>query len=236
MEPRPDLLGHMRHDRMENSKQPLERSERRGKSIRILCDEPRLDRLRIPVAEVVEGEAIERGGRGCEIELPERALQELPRLVEAREDPALLSRARPGLRLDPLRAGEHDAVRHVPELDRELPALLDLTLVETHVLRGGHLHQPVARRVRAEAADRIERVDAGAEALRHSPPVRREHDRVDDHVAERHLAHELEAGEDHTVLPEADDVAGRDVEVAGIEAAQVGRVVRPAESRERPEG
>ena len=58
---------------------------------------------------------------------------------------------------------------------------------------------------------------------------------MDDDVPERHLAHQLETGEDHPVLPEADDVARRRVQVARIEGAQIGRVVRPAQSRERPE-
>src|SRR5439155_4430509 len=47
--------------------------------------------------------------------------------------------------------------------------------------------------------------------------------------------HHLESGEDHSVLPEADDVSCRCVEVTGIERPQLLRVVGPAESRERPE-
>ena len=58
---------------------------------------------------------------------------------------------------------------------------------------------------------------------------------MDDHVGERDLLDELEAGEDHPVLPEADDLARRDVEIARVEALQVRCVVRPAERRERPE-
>ena len=66
-------------------------------------------------------------------------------------------------------------------------------------------------------------------------PSGREHGRVDDHVAERDLAHELEAREDHPVLPEADDLARGRLQVAGVERCEVGRLVGPAERRERPE-
>ena len=83
--------------------------------------------------------------------------------------------------------------------------------------------------------DDLDRVHAGAEALRHPAPRRRVDERVDDHVRKRHVAHQLEAGEDHPVLPEPDDVARGRVQVARVEGAEVGRVVGPAERRERPE-
>ena len=54
--------------------------------------------------------------------------------------------------------------------------------------------------------------------LRHAPPVRREDRRVDDHVAERDLAEQLEPGHDHPRLPEEDDLARRRVDVARVEA------------------
>ena len=58
---------------------------------------------------------------------------------------------------------------------------------------------------------------------------------MDDHVLERDLLAELQSGEDHPVLPQADDFAGRDVEIAWIEPLELRRLVRPAERRERPE-
>ena len=54
---RPDLLGHVRHHRMEQLEEPLERRERRR--AHVLLGEPRLDRLEVPVAEVVEREVVE---------------------------------------------------------------------------------------------------------------------------------------------------------------------------------
>ena len=153
--------------------------------------------------------------------------------LEAREDPALLDRRRAYRNLGLARAEQEP--RHVPELDRELAALLDRSVREAYVLRRGHLEQPVARGIRAVHGDHLARVLPGAEALRHPPAVGREQRRVDDHVAERHLAEELEAGEDHPVLPEADDLARRRVHVSGVEGAQVGRLFGPAERGERPQ-
>src|SRR5581483_2846488 len=40
---------------------------------------------------------------------------------------------------------------------------------------------------------------------------------------------------DHPVLPEADDLACGDADVAGVVALELGRLLRPAERRERPE-
>ncbi len=82
------------------------------------------------------------------------------------------------------------------------------------------LHQPVAGRVRAVPVDQLDRVDAGAERLRHAAPVRREHGRVDDHVGERQLPEQLEPGEDHAVLPEPDDLAGGRLDVARDRSAR----------------
>ena len=145
----------------------------------------------------------------------------------------LLDRRRPRVGLD--RAGHQQEPARVPELVRELAALVDLLRVEADVLRRGHLEQAVPQRVGALLLDRVDRVDAGAERLRHAPAVGREQRRVDDHVGERHLAEQLEPREDHAVLPEPDDLARGRLQRAGIERGEVGRLVGPAERRERPQ-
>ena len=158
-----------------------------------------------------------------------------PHSVDTGEDPALLEVARPGLGRDAGRVLE-DQARDVPELVRQAPTFVDRLVRHARVLLGGHLREAVARRVGPVLGNHLERVDTGAERFRHAPAVCREHRRVDDHVAERDFLRELDPGEDHPVLPESDDLAGGDVEVAGVEAAEVGRVVRPAEGGERPDG
>ena len=62
----PDLLGHVRHRRMEELQQPLERGERRRGRVRVATVQPRLDRLGVPVAEVVEGQVVEHARSTCE--------------------------------------------------------------------------------------------------------------------------------------------------------------------------
>ena len=217
---------------MEQRQQPLERRERRRRRVLVALAQPRLDRLGVPVAEVVEGEAVERLDRVREVERRPRLLELGARRVEPRQDPALLDLARPRLRLDPVLEQQP---RDVPELVRELPALLERALGEADVLRRGHLQQAVARRVGAVLRDQLERVDAVAEALRHPPAVRGQDRRVDDHVGERDLTQQLEPRPDHPVLPEADDLAGGRVDVAGVVALELGRPLRPAEGRVGPE-
>ena len=72
---RPNLLRHVRHDRMEQREQPFERGERRRLRVRVAVVEARLDRLGVPVAEVVEREPVERGDRVREVERPDVLLQ-----------------------------------------------------------------------------------------------------------------------------------------------------------------
>ena len=146
-------------------------------------------------------------------------------------------------------AQQHQA-RGVEQLVGQLAALADALLVEAHVLRRGHRQQAVADRVGAvggevaalgedrrarPAVDQRHRVDPGTERLRHPAPVRGLDDRVHVDVVERDVARELESHEDHTGDPQEEDVARGREDVGGIERAQLRRVVRPAERRERPQ-
>ena len=109
---------------MEEREQALERGEGRRAAVLVAVVQPRLDRLGVPVAEVVERQVVEGAGRGGEVEPRPVVLERRPRRVEAREDPALLERGRPPGGLDALGVLE-DQARDVPELVRELAALLD---------------------------------------------------------------------------------------------------------------
>ena len=218
---------------MEEREQPLERRERRRLRVGVLVVEPLLHRFRVPVAEVVEGQVVELVDQVGEVEVGEQALDLALGLRQPRENPALLDRRRPLLRLDAFGSLENQPC-DVPELVRELSPLVDGAFGERHVLGRGHLHQPVARGVGAVAVEERQRVHARAEALRHPAAARCVDEGVNDDVRERDVAHDLEPGEDHPVLPEADDVSRGRVQVAGVERPQVVRVIGPAERRERP--
>src|SRR5206468_10119084 len=101
-------------------------------------------RLREPVAEVVEGEPVQLLRRVREVELAEQALDLALGGRQSRENPALLELARLLVR-DGVAGVRKDQPRDVPELVRELAALLDEAVGEADVLRRGHLQQPVAR-------------------------------------------------------------------------------------------
>ena len=169
---RPDLLGHVRHQRVQEREEALERRQRGRARVLVPVVEPLLDRLGVPVAEVVEREVVEDAGRGGEVEPAPRLLDGGAHGVEPREDPALLERRGTERGRHALRVLE-DEPRDVPELDRELAPLLDRLRRVADVLRRRDLEEAVARRVGAVRLDRLHRVDARAEALRHPPPSAR---------------------------------------------------------------
>ena len=55
------------------------------------------------------------------------------------------------------------------------------------------------------------------------------------HLAERHVAHEVQAEHDHARDPEEDDVEARDQHRGRIERRKLGRLGRPAQRRVRPQ-
>ena len=81
-----------------------------------------------------------------------------------------------------------------------------------------------ARRAPCSASISVERVDPGAERLRHPAAVGRLDHRVDRDVGERQLAGELDPEHHHPRDPEEDDVARRREHVGRVEGAQLGRL------------
>ena len=92
--------------------------------------EPRLDRLRVPVAEVVEREVVEHRRRRARSRTRRGSSSSSARAASSRARIQRSSSARGRcLRLDVARVRE-DQPRDVPELDRELAALLDRAVRE----------------------------------------------------------------------------------------------------------
>ena len=108
---------------MEQREQSLERVESGRRGVGVLRVQSGLDRLGVPVAEIVEGEVVERVDRRREAVLTEAALDLLAHAVDTPQNPPLERLARSGFQR---RAScvQHEA-RDIPELDREPPALLD---------------------------------------------------------------------------------------------------------------
>src|SRR6188508_783300 len=109
---------------MEQSEEPLEGGERGRDRRRIAVVEPRLDRLRVPVAEVVEGEVVEGGRRLGEVEARPGVLDLGSSRVDASEDPPLLEIPRLDRGRDVLGVLKYQP-GDVPELDREFSTLFD---------------------------------------------------------------------------------------------------------------
>ena len=82
----------MRHRRVEQLEQALERRSGCRQRIGVARVEARLDRLEVPVAEVVEGQVVELVDQVREVELVEIPRAGALRRRQPREDPALLKR------------------------------------------------------------------------------------------------------------------------------------------------
>src|SRR5205085_8317304 len=102
---------------------PLERRRGGREHVSLAVVEPGLDRLEIPVAEVVERQVIQLADEMSEAERLEVRFVCALRRREAREDPALLERRRALRDLGHARLEQQPA--RVPELVRELPPFLD---------------------------------------------------------------------------------------------------------------
>ena len=89
-------------------------------------------------------------------------------------------------------------------------------------------------RLQVDAVDQIDRVEDVAFRFRHFLAFRVAHQTMDVDLAERHLAHELQAHHDHACNPEEDDVESRDQHGRGVKSAEFRRFCRPAKGRKRP--
>ena len=154
--------------------------------------EPGLTQLDVPVAQLAVDEVVEaERGMGEVVGLDARGMSASIAL-QAREDPAVLDRASAAAARSTRRAprrllGDPQQPKRaaLKSLLASAWPWLDLLGGVAHVLRGGHREQPEADRVGAVALDLLERVDAGAQRLRHAPAVGRLDHRVDVDVGER---------------------------------------------------
>ena len=139
------------------------------------------------------------------------------------------------VRVVPVRAAQHEA-RGVPDLVGEGAVSLDALLVELDVAAlSRHRREREPQRVRAVLGGDVQRVDHVSARLGHLLAVLVAHHGVQEHDAERHLAHEVQAQHGHAGDPEEEDVESGLQYRVRIKGAQGGRVVRPSERGERPQ-
>ena len=173
--------------------------------------EPRLDRLEVPVAEVVEGQAVEAVDAWAKSNSP-RSPRPRAASARAREDPPLLerlrrarrSRCRPAPRISARRSRACSRAS-APPRSRPRRSARPATTPSSSARSASR-----RRRTRRSASSGFMPVPRLFDIRRRSARARR----VDDDVGERDVAHQLEPREDHPVLPEADDVARGRVQVA----------------------
>jgi len=124
----------------------------------------------------------------------------------------------------------HDEARRVPDLVAERTVTLDPFFGEYDVppLRGQH-GKGEAERVGSVLIHHDQGINDVPFRFAHLGALLVPDEGVDVHVAERHVAHELQAHHYHARDPEKDDVERGDKHARGIILLQGGRLFRPAQ-------
>ena len=126
---------------------------------------------------------------------------------------------------------------NVPKLGNEAAITLDPGWAELDVAaRTGQRADGEAQGVGAVFVDEVERIERVALGFRHLLAALVAYQPMDIDLPERHVVHEVQTHHHHPGDPEEDDVEARHQHVAGIVASQLGRFLRPAQRRERPQG
>ncbi len=255
---RPQLVGDERHQRMDQPEQLVEHvpEDAAGQVRRGLVGavQRRLGQLQVPVAELIPGEVVQDLADLRELELLEQRVRLGYHGGQPGQDPPVRD-AEPG----PVRRGQRDLVPvarrgagvhavderepgRVPELVAEIARPGHPFLAERHVAaRARAPGQREAGRVSPEPGDPVERVDGVSARLGHLLALRVPDQAVQRDLTERHgsvrpgVGHRVQAEHHHPGDPEEQDVVPGDQHAGRIERAQVGRIVRPAKRRERPQ-
>ena len=189
----------MPHHRIEQLEEALERRERGRARVRVARVQARLDRLGVPVAEVVEGQVVEFAHDVREVELVQvrldRALRrrERARIQRSSSDDERSAASVPPFSSRPRLAFQSCSRACVPARSR-LPRT-------SHPAPTPSSSSPYRVASAPYASICAIGIETRPEALRHAPPVGRMHERMDHDVLERHLAHGLEPAEDRAVTP-----------------------------------
>ena len=217
----PNLFGDVRHQRMQQPQARFEHIDDAAASRRHLVvdfsrRDQRLGQLDVPVAEGVPEKVIHRLRCFVEPVFVQSAGHLLDRRVQFSKYPPIGKRVRRNpSRLDVRRVADvhQNESRRVPDLVGEVSSLLDLRLAllldlrEADVLASSRAHkQRESQRVGPVELYHVKRIDAGSERFLLRPALFVKHRRVDVHIVERDLAHEMQSRHDHSRHPQVDDV------------------------------
>ncbi|OPZ05246.1 MAG: hypothetical protein BWZ08_02540 [candidate division BRC1 bacterium ADurb.BinA292] len=212
------------------------------RSRRRLAVQPVLHQLHIPVAVLIPRELVDGIDISVECVAFQRLIRPRDRLRQRPQKPVILPcqrripvQLREPLGRQVLGVHQHEA-RGVPQLVAEIPHRFEPLLAQADVpalRRIGGQRQP--DRIGADLLDHLQRVDRRPARLAHLLAVLVHHQRIDHHLPERHVAHELQAHHDHPRDPEEDDLVRRHQVVRRIVARQVLRPLGPAQRRKRPQ-
>ena len=232
------LLRDERHKRVQQLEDVGQDIEQDILRVAVALAQAGLGYLDVPVAEAVPDKVVYLRRGNAELVFVEVLIDLAHKLVELRDDPAILQPQR--LRQAVFRHVQihHDIAGGVPELVGEVAHGLTALDIEAHIVAGGVAGDDVeAQRVRTKAVDHFQRVNAVSGGFGHFLALTVADEAVDEDGVERLAPGLLQAGEDHTRHPEEDDVIARHKHIRREEVFIILRLgVRPAQRGERPEG
>ena len=204
-----------------------------------------LGQFEVPVAELVPGEVVERLAHPGELEPLEVRVHLGGHGGQPGQDPTVGYGQRRGVRQHPRHprpVTKREPCR-VPQLVAEVARASRPLVADRDVAaRVGPPGQGEPGGIRTETVDPVDRVHRVAARLGHllagcvaDQAVQRDVTERDG-VAGIPVRHRVHAEHHHPGDPEEQDVVAGDEHAGRIEGAQVGRVVRPAEGGERPQG
>mmetsp|Transcript_18696 Transcript_18696/g.44683 ORF Transcript_18696/g.44683 Transcript_18696/m.44683 type:complete len:798 (+) Transcript_18696:625-3018(+) len=251
----PELLGHERHEGVQQAQHPVEHvhEHRPRLPLRpgVAAVRRRLGGLDVPVGKVGPGKVVEGSPRLSKVELLAEGGHPVDGPVEVAQDPAVGEReALPSGLLGKIDAAEfiplgiadvlkveEDELAAVPNLVDKVPRVGHAVHVEVEILsRGCPRCQGKAEGVGAVLRDGVERVDDIAEGFAHLAALLVPHEPVEEDGAEGRPARQLDPHHDHARDPEEEDVVPGLHHGRGVEPPQVlGGLVGPPEGGKRPQ-
>ena len=232
-----DLFGDERHIRMKELKRLEEHVAQHGERAGLVGSVLRI--LYVPVADLRPEEIVDRERTVLNAVVLENFAELLTSDIRRPENVLLVAR-------QILDLGHRDALaeirflhlheaRGVPDLRAEIAADFELLLIDLRIaVERSDKRDRESESVGGVRVDKLQRIERIALRLRHLRTVGGADDTVDHDILKRRLAHKVDTRHHHARDPEEDDILGGYEIARRIELVEIGSLLRPAESRERP--